>query len=257
MAFLLTRGGIMRRLPRVGLVLLALSGSAAALVAQGQPSADEYVAKNIQAKGGAEKLRAVRSTRITGKLTIQGSEIGMTILTKRPNLLRQELNIQGQTIVQAFDGSVAWTINSMMGSDQPQELNGNQSQALKEQADSEPVLLDYKNKGHKVELTGTEQIEGKNAIHLTVTKKSGLVEHFYLDPDTGLEMRVSTTVPMPDGQQGALMSDLSDYRDVDGMKVPFALKQSMNGAAVAQMAVEKVEFNVPADDALFKMPPRK
>jgi outer membrane lipoprotein-sorting protein len=248
----------MRRISRVCFVLFALTGSIAALAAQGQPSLDDVIAKNIKAKGGAEKLKSVQSTRITGTMTVQGQDLGMTVTTKRPNLVRQEITVQDNTIVQAYDGSTAWTINPMTGSAAPQEITGPPAQALKEQADFEPVFLDYKAKGTNVELIGSEQVDGKNATHLKVTKKTGLVQHYFLDPDTGLEMRVTTTLPGPEGQQGTLTNDLSNYKEVEGMTVPFTLKQTIHGGpmgdAQVQLAVSKVEFNVASDDSIFKMP---
>ncbi len=140
--------------------------------------------------------------------------------------------------------------------DQPQELSGAQADSLKDQADFDGVLTDYKAKGSTVELVGTEDIDGRKAYHLKVTKKSGQIQHYFLDADSGIDLRVQTTLEQG-GQQMNITSDLSNYQEVSGVMVPFSMKQSMNGMPLMQMTIEKVEFNVPMDDSIFKMPAKK
>ena len=214
---------------------------------------DDIVAKNLAAKGGLDKLKAMNTVRITGKITLQGMELPMTTVAKRPNMMRREMQFQGNNMVLAYDGTTVWTINPMMGSTAPQPITGAQADMAREDADFDSVLIDYKAKGHTIELVGTEKIDDKPVYHLKLTKKNGQVQHLYVDTDSNLERRTVTTVDQG-GMKAEITADLSDYQQVDGITVPFQIVQSMNGNTVARVAIDKVEFNVPIDDEIFRMP---
>jgi outer membrane lipoprotein-sorting protein len=252
----------MRRFLRpFALAALSAALSASALSAQPAPAApsapapsvDAIVAKNLQAKGGEAKLKAVQSMRMSGRVTIQGMDLTMMIMTKRPNMSRQEMQLQDKKIVQAFDGITAWWINPLIGSETPQEMTGPQADLAKDQADFDGPLLDWKTKGHTVELVATEEVGGAKAHKLKVTKKSGKVQYLYLDADSGIDLK--TTVQVPQGATTMTVeTEMSDYRPVDGIMMPHALKTSINGMPTGSIIVEKIELNVPIDEAQFKMP---
>lgn len=212
---------------------------------------DEIVARHIQAKGGAEKLKSVSSVRMTGKLTSQGRDVPMTVMTKRPNLLRQEITTPGGLAVNAFDGETAWALAP--GAAIPREITGPQADAARSNTEFDGPLLDYKAKGHTLELVGKEKVGSGEAYHLKLTRKSGDVEHYYLDADTGLELKRTVEVEAG-GKKQTLESELSNYKAVEGLMVPHTITQSVGGTTVMQMTMEKVEFNAPIDDALFRMP---
>lgn len=222
---------------------------------------DEIVAKNLKAKGGAEKWKSVSSVRMTGRITLQGKELPMTlqgkelpmiVYAKRPNMSRQEFTIQDRKIVQAFDGTTPWMINPMMG-DTPQEIPGPQADLARSDADFDGALMDYKAKGHVVELVGKEKVGTADVYHLKITKKGGHVQDIYLDTESGIELKTTTEMP-GGGMKRTLETEMSDYKAIDGIMIPHTIKQSLNGMPVAQMTIEKVEFNAPLDDALFRMP---
>ena len=234
-------------------IALAFVAASPFFVAAQSPTVDELVAKNIAAKGGLEKLHAVQSIKQTSHISMQTSSATIVQYAKRPNLIRQELSIAGQTIVQAFDGSTAWTINPLQtGSSAPVVVVGPQADAMKEQADFESPLVDYKTKGYKIEFIGAETVAGKKLNHLKLTSKAQRVQHCYLDDVTGLEVKIVNESPV-----GMLEQEMSDYRDVNGLKIPFAIKTSSAGVTMASIAVDKVEINPAIDDALFKMPAKK
>jgi outer membrane lipoprotein-sorting protein len=214
---------------------------------------DELVAKNIKAKGGAEKWKAVNSVKMSGRMTVQGMELPLTIYAKRPNLSRQEITLQDKTMVQAFDGTTPWTINPMMGSDTPQEITGPQGDMMKSDADFDGALMDYKTKGHTIDLVGSEKLDGKAVHHLKVTKKGGNVQHYYLDAETGLELKTTAEIEQG-GTKQTIETELSNFQPVEGILVPHTVSQSLNGTPVVQMTIDKVEFNPTMDDSMFRMP---
>lgn len=227
------------------------------------PSVDEIIAKNLKARGGEDKLRALQSMRITGKVSVQGMELPMTVNAKRPNLMRQEMQIQDKTVVTAFDGQKAWMINPMMGAEAPQEVPGPQAEMTRDQADFDGPFIDYKAKGHTIELAkgespdGTDKLpDGTRVYKLKVTRKNGRVQHYYLDAESGIELRTSNQLEQQ-GQTFNIDTDLADYRPESGIMVPHTVRNLMNGQPMMTMTVEKIEFNLPMEDSFFKMPAAK
>ncbi len=209
---------------------------------------DELVEKNLAAKGGLARLRAVQTVRQTSRMSMQGVEAEVTVLGKRPNLMRQQILVQGQTIVMAYDGAVPWMVNPLQGSSNPIILTGPQAEMVREQTAFDGPLADYKERGTKVELVGAETLDSAKVFHLKLTSKTGQVQHCYLDASTYLEIKL-----VSDGV-GRMEQELSDYRDVEGIKVPFRVRMIQNGVLQSEIKVDKVEFNVKADDTLFRIP---
>jgi len=225
--------------------------SAQAAHPQDAPTAEEIVAKNIDAKGGPARLKAIDSVRIMAAATVQGTLTPMVIELKRPNLRRQEVTINGQTIVQSFDGTNGWMLNPSVG-EHPVQLPAPQSAAMKKDAEFDSPLLDYQSKGVKVDFVGKEDQDGRPSYHLKVTTPDGAARDYYLDAQTALEFRVDAAITR-NGTSGTLSVAMSDYRDVGGVKMPFALKQSLNGQVVADLRVSTIELNVPLDPSLFRL----
>jgi outer membrane lipoprotein-sorting protein len=242
-------------------VALALSVGVAGVVSA--QTADELVAKNLKAKGGLEALKAVQGMKITGRVTLPsaggggGMEIPMTIVTKRPNRFRQESEFQGQKIIVGFDGARAWMINPMMGQPQPQEIQGERLAMVKQQADLDGPLVDYKAKGTTIEVQGLETVDGKRVHKLRVTPKTGRPVTLYLDADTGLEAKTVMDAPADAAGPGApaatLESVFSNYQSVGGLTMPHTIQQKANGQ-VLQINIDKIELSPGADDGLFTMP---
>jgi outer membrane lipoprotein-sorting protein len=220
---------------------------------------DDIIALNLKSKGGIDKIRATESVRMTGTISArdpsgQVMKTDMVIIAKRPNLMRRETTHNGQSVVLAFDGKVAWMARANMP---PQVLPGPQTAYAMQDAEFDSVFVDYKEKGYKIALVGTETVDGNPVYHLKVNKKNGPAQDFFLDTRTGLEKRISVSVMAPDQQPVLLVTEMSDYREVDGRQIPFKTQQTQNNMPMSTVTLEKVEFNVPADDSLFRMPPAK
>jgi outer membrane lipoprotein-sorting protein len=217
------------------------------------PSLDAIVAKNIQAKGGEAKLKAVQSMKMSGRVTIQSMDLNMMIATKRPNMMRQEMQFQDKKIVVGFDGTTAWTINPLLGSEAAQEMTGAQADLARDQADFDGPLLDWKGKGHTLEYVGTEDVGGAKAHKLKLTKKNGQIQYLFLDAESGIDLKTTVQVPQG-GTTMTVETEMSDYRPVEGIMMPHALKTSINGMQTGSIVVDKIELNTPVDEAQFKMP---
>jgi outer membrane lipoprotein-sorting protein len=224
-------------------------GCAAVALAQSTTSVDEIIAKNLAAKGGADRLRAVTSVRTTGQAKSPRGTASLTMWTKRPNSMRQEVVTEGRTTVTGFDGTTLWAINPMLGP-QAREVKGPAADRAREEAsDFDSALLDYKDKGNTVEVVPAEP---GGPLHLRVTKKNGKLQDIYLNASTYLEEKVTSQVDQ--GPRKAIVTtELSNYKQVDGMMVPFTIRQIVNGQIEGEITYERVQFNLPLNDDLFRM----
>ncbi len=228
---------------------------AASLSAQ---TVDEIIAKNIEAKGGYDKLKSIKTMQATGQFTAQNGMVQgtITLYNKRPNKMRMNMDIQGQTMVQAFDGTTGWMIIPFMGTTDPQRMPEEQVKSMKSNADMDGVLVDYKKKGHKVELLGKEELEGTDVYKLKVTRKDSSVQYLYLDSDYYIELKMSTVIKSK-GTEQMFDTYLSDYKEVDGTMVPFAIEQKKGDMLLSQITLSEVKYNVDIDDSYFAMPEKK
>jgi outer membrane lipoprotein-sorting protein len=244
----------MRQSLRTSVLVIAVgvlaAGIAATLWAQ---TADELVAKNLAARGGLDKLKAITTMKMTGKLVTQGQTMQVIFWMKRPNLVLQEMAFQGQKMARAFDGQKAWMVNPFMGSAAPQEIPGPQSELMKDNADFDGPLVDYQAKGSKVELVGADTVDGTKAYRLKVTQKSGRVTDIYLDAATGLEMKLANEISQG-GQKVRIETLLSNYKPVSGIQMPHTIKTLVNGQVQAEVTIDSIEIGIPIDDSVFKMP---
>jgi len=238
---------------KVCLSLVALAVLVPSLYAQ---TVDEVVAKNIQARGGMDKLKSVKTIKTTATMTMgPGMEAPGVMFQKRPERARLEFTIQGLTAIQAYDGSKGWQIMPFMGKKDAELMSADETKEVQEMADLDGPLVDYKAKGNTVELLGKDKIEGTDAYKLKVTLKNGDVQTQYLDADSFLEIKEETTRTVR-GTEHVVESSVGDYKEVDGIVFPFAVESSMKGSDEKQkITISKIELNVPVDDSVFKMPP--
>ena len=231
-------------------------GAALVALASAQ-SVDELIAKANDARGGLEKMKAVQSVRMKGKMTMgPGLEAPITIEMKRPRNARMEFTLQGMTGVQAYDGQQAWGI-SPMGSQKPEPLPPEMAKDLDNQSDIDGPLVDYKAKGHQVELVGKEKVEGSDAWKLKVTLKSGDVQYVFLDADSCLEIRNESKRTIR-GSDVELETTIGDYKEAGGLLWPHSIQSGAKGRPEKQsFAFESIEVNAAIDDARFKMPAAK
>lgn len=235
------------------LFLSALIFASAISVVSAQ-TVDEVIAKNIQARGGMDKIKSVQTIRSTGKMQFGPMEAPGSMVQKRPDMVRVDFTVQGLTAIQAYDGSQAWAIMPFTGKKDPELMPADEAKEMKEDADIDGPLVDYKAKGNQVELMGKEDVEGTPAYKLKVTLKDGDVKYMYLDTDSGLQIKEEEK-RMIRGTEQETDTILGDYREVNGLLFPFAIDSGLKGSSERQkMTVDKVEINVPVDDASFKMP---
>ena len=222
-------------------------------------TADEVIEKHLAAMGGREALGKLTSRKAVGMITVStpnGDISGpVELYSKLPNKTRLLVVLDlaplgmndKMTLDQKFDGTTAWSLDSLRGDSQ---ITGNQLDNMRNATFPNP-LLNYKAEGATVALLPNETVAGKSMIVLRITPKAGSVSKLFLDPDTYLAMRSSATVNSPElGGDVEQISDASDYRTVDGVKVPFKSIQSV-GPQTVNIVLTTVEHNVTIPDTMF------
>ncbi len=237
--------------------LLAAAAACCLAIGASAQTVDEVIAKNIEAHGGLEKLKAVHSLRTTAKLTQGSFRAEFLQENKRDDKVREEFIIQGLAQIQAYDGKTGWQISPFGGRKDPELLSQDDLKSLVVDSDIDGPLIDYKEKGNKAELVGHDSMEGTDCYKIKLSMSNGDVRYYYLDTDSYLDLKVEIQTTI----RGALQESelyFGDYEKVNGIYYPFAVEQAQKGSASrTQLSVEKIEQNVPLEDSLFTMPVSK
>ena len=206
-------------------------------------SLDEVIAKNIQARGGVEKLRAIKTLRVSARFSQGGFRATYVQENKREDKVREELILQGMAQVRAYDGRTGWEIDPFRGRKDANLMSQDDLRALILDADLEGPLVDYKQKGHTAELIGHDSVEGTDCYKIKLTMKNGDVRYYYLDVDSYLEIKIETQSKV----RGAVQYNdtmLGDYEQVEGVYFPFSVETAQTGSDNwARFIVEKIEVN--------------
>lgn len=222
---------------------------------------DELITRHTDARGGHEKLKAIQTLKITRTVATPFTSVKMTIFKKRPDLIRWEQTPRGQTVPvpRAVNATGAWDTNQGKVVPRPEALA---NEAREIDGDFDGLLVDWKAKGHVVALDGKDG----PAYKLKVTTKGGTVRYVYLDAKTYLETRQTGRVSLgPDPKTNErrfneVAFTFSDWREVNGVKFPFAVDEDRTGGGITQsfaIYTEKIEVNVPMEDAIFAPPDAK
>jgi len=196
----------------------------------------------INAIGGEKALRDVRDMKTVSKMSVQGMEIEMVSLQKAPNKVKIEQKMMGNILsLQVFNGEKG-KVKSMMGE---QVLEGEQANELKEGADMFPELKMLEN-SNNLELVSVDDVDGKEAYKMNISKPNGTATVVYFDVKTGLKIKEITPTP-----QGAVSVSYEDYTDFDGVKIPVNRKMAV-GPQTIDMKVIEVVINKGIVDSEFE-----
>jgi len=219
---------------------------------------DELVARNVEARGGMAKLQAIQSLRLTGTVVFGAGDGRMEAtfgrLLKRPGMIRTEFTLQSLTAVDAYDGREAWSLEPFEGRRDAQKTSADEAKTQAREADIDGPLAFWREKGHRVEYLGTEDVDGTPAHKLRISLKDGDVLYVYLDPDTFLTIREVTETRIR-GVEIVRETDFGSYEQVAGVWLPFSIESGGKGHPRGVRAtIERAEANVAIDDAPFRFP---
>ncbi len=211
---------------------------------------DEIVDKHVAALGGLDKLKSITSISTERSLAVQGMEIPSQTVLLVNKAVRSESTVMGNSMVQVFDGTSGWMIRPTMmgGTGEPEDMPADQLKQQKGQLDPFGPLVDYKQKGNKVELVGKEKVDKKDNYHLKVTTPTGDVLDEYIDANTYLLTKTKATA---NGQE--IEINFSEYKEVEGVKFAYTMDMTTQMGNLT-FITSKIKLNGPVDENIFKKP---
>jgi outer membrane lipoprotein-sorting protein len=228
--------------------------SVTASVAHAQ-TVDEILQRHAEAVGGAARWQNIRTLRMSGRATAgPGREALVTREIKRPGRVRTEFTFQGTTGVFAVDGKRGWQISPLTGIVEPRLMDPDETLAAVAQSEPESALVAARKQGATLALVGRETVSGRETLHVRVTARNGSVQDHFVDAETFLTLRTTTTRRVG-GRPVDVETTFSDYRSIGGLVLPHRIEMgSPNRPDRMQIVIEAIELNVPIDDGRFKAP---
>jgi hypothetical protein len=238
----------------------ALCASVAVPACAQEMTAQTLLDKNLEARGGADALAAIKSIRFDGRIIFPGDfELKYDETRARGGAdgteMRMNGTVQGLTYVQAYDGSTAWRINPFQGRKDPETMSADEARSVADEGMVEGVLQASRHDGSTVSYLGREDFDGTSAYKLKVTQKDGDEFTYLLDPDTFLEIKVTETRRIRGAEQ-TTESELGDYEKVGGVYFPMSVDNWTQGQSNQRQRViiETATANPPVTPDLFELP---
>jgi outer membrane lipoprotein-sorting protein len=213
--------------------------------------ADKIIRRHIEALGGEDRIKALRTLRIHGRLQREGMEFPFTLWLQRPNRSRMDIDVRGHTFIQAYDGKTVWWVNPLLGVFEPQAMPEDFARSTKRWVDFEGPLVDYQNKRHEVEYLGEIDTENGTAHEIELAHAEGDVWHVFIDADTYLEVTYTETFM---GESREVTAFFYAHAEVGGVNLYHTIDGEGIDGTRYMMIFDTVEPNVEVDDAWFSMP---
>ncbi len=211
-------------------------------------STDEILAKYIEAKGGADKIKAINNVVMKGYVSQGGQKIPLNITVVNNKALRVEFSFNGLTGYQIITDKEGWNFNPFAGQTKAEAMTADDVLKSQDQLDVQDDLLDYAAKGTTLENLGTDEVEGTDCYKLKLTLKSGKEKTYFINTEDNMLVKVSEKITV-NGQQMESASLFSNYKKVgDGVLFPYTQSNSLQG----QIDFDTVEVNQAIDESIFK-----
>ncbi|MEA5260204.1 outer membrane lipoprotein-sorting protein [Arcicella aquatica] len=221
-------------------------------------TADEVVAKHIEAMGGLEKWKALKGLEMKNKFSVQGMDIDSKTVIVNGKSLRSDVSVMGQSIITAVDGETGWSVRPAMmgGTGEPEDMPIALVRESRKQVDLGGSLLYYKEKGSTVELVGTEKVDGADVYKLKLTEKNGDVTNLYVSTSTYYTLK-TTGKRKVQGQEIEAEVSFSNFKQIDGLTFPYTMETANPMGGTMTIETESIKLNPTIDVSIFKKPASK
>lgn len=199
---------------------------------------DEVINKHVEAIGGKGNWSKIQNVVMEGSLTIQGTEISVISTQVHNKLNRQDINAMGMQGFDMMTPSEGWVYMPFQGMQKPEPKTADEIKESQSDLDVAGPLVDYAAKGHKVELVGKEDVDGTECYKINATLASGKTVTFFIDPVSYMIIRVKEKRKM-NGQEAELQTDLSDYKEIEGVKMPYSITQQFGTVLISSIKVNQ------------------
>lgn len=229
------------------LFLTALFASAYSLHAQ---TLDDVLNRHFKAVG-QEKLMEKQTFHIKAAVQQMGMELPMDMKMKRPNKFRMEMEMQGQKIIQTFDGVKGWVVAPWISAE-PQELSGPELEQAMQQANIDGELFNYKEKGFTATLLGKVNLDGSPAFNIKFTGEDGSAKNIYIDAESFLIKKIKAKIEAQ-GQEFDVEQNFVEYKDFDGVVMPVKT-ETVSPMGKAAILFKEIKFDEKFDESIFSKP---
>lgn len=231
--------------------LLSLTALVMVIMAKAQ-TADEIISKHIDAIGGKETIAKITSVTIESGTEIMGNEAPTKTYIINGKAYRNELDFNGQGLVQVVTDKGGWAINPFAGGSDPAAMAAEEFNSNADLVYAGDPLVNYAANGGKVELVGQEKVGDINAYKIKYTNKYNVEILYYIDPATSYIVQTSKKANAM-GQEVTVNTMLSNYQKTEyGVVMPFTINIDM-GQFAMQVNTKKVEINKTIDEKIFEM----
>jgi len=212
----------------------------------------DEILENYFKANGFDKMQKVQTVIMKGAL-VQQDAMPLKIVKMRPDKYLMEFDVQDITAYQAYDGKTAWMTAPWTGNPKPQVMPEDRAKDIKNRADFDGVIFNWKAKGHSAELAGMDSVENIPTYKIKLTRKDGGIEYYFIDAKSYL-LNKKISYRMIRGKEAEIENYFRDYRTVDGIMFPFVIDASMDGQPYSSIQYETIEMNKTVDTKLFEMP---
>lgn len=221
-------------------------------------TADEIITKHIEAMGGAEKWKNIKSMQMNNKFSVQGMDIESKTIIVAGKSLRTDVSVMGQEIITAVDGETGWMQRPAMmgGTGEPEDMPGALIKETLKQTNLGGSLLNYKEKGSTIDLVGKEKLDGADVYHLKLTEKNGDITNLFVSASTYYTLK-SAGKRNVQGQDIDAEVNFSNFKQVDGLTLPFTMETPSPMGGTMTIETESIKLNPTVDETIFKKPGKK
>ena len=216
------------------------------------PPAEEIAAAYVETIGGADAWMQLSALQMNGKVSMQGMTFPVTMTTASGDKNRFEMDIQGNKMIQAYDGETAWQYFPMQGITEPKAMTDEEATDLKESPFLD-VFINYADRGYQLENVEGKDVEGTATYGIHVTNDQGFDRIYYFDTETMVPLLVTFTARSGQMKGVAMESFMSDYEEVEGLVLPMFMQQKVNGQEMMSMTFDEITLDPELDPAFFTM----
>ncbi len=211
-------------------------------------TADEIIAKNVEAMGGVSKIASLKTVKKSGSLSMQGMDIPMVFTVSQMKGFRVDVEVMGTSNYQIVTPEKAFMFFPVQQMTEPKEMDAETVKGMQSALDIQGALVNYKEKGSSVEFAGNEKVDGADTYKLKVTSKSGKTAFYFIDVKSNRLTKTTAKAAGPDGVEMNVETTYSNYKqNADGYWFAY-------GTTTPQGPVvfDKIESNVAVDENIFK-----
>lgn len=210
-------------------------------------TADEVINKYIDAIGGKAKCLSIKSLKVEGQIELQGIAIPFVTQSIQEKASRMDAEFQGMKIVEIVTPQAGWSMDGTRGESTLKPMSQDDLKTKVDVLDIQDQLIDYAQKGHKVEMLGKDEAEGNEYYKVKLTTKEGTDKVYFFDIKTYLPYKVENTMNVS-GQEIKVEVKYLDYQTLEN-GVKRAFKQEMGPM---MMVSKKITINPVIDETIFK-----